>query len=365
MPVRAWSILTVLSAAAACLGSRSRSTIALSYPVRGTRYVTVAGSLAGADPVTERSPQLRVDTADLHETSESMVAWAQRVGRMPDVVGVVGPSSSRIALATAPVYNAAGIPQVVPMATDRMLRAAGPWTFTMAPDDSVEGAFLADYVGRVVGARRIILFYENDEFGQSLRESLLREFATRNIVVLAQVAVLPVSDLEPLLAAALGAGRPDALVMATRVAEVGAVAKLAARRLPGVPVIAADAAADPDRLVQLAGDGLGEIRTVAFWVPDTTDPHQRAFIAATRRLIGREPDADMAMIQDAISLLTAAISEVGPDRTAIRDWLRSLGRERPAFRGLTGSIAFGPGRSHSLAMVRVAPDGRIVREPAR
>lgn len=365
MSVRSWSILAVLSAATACQGVRSRATIALGYSVRGGRYAAVAGALVGSGPATGRSPRLLVDTADLHETSESMVAWAQRIVRMPAVVGVVGPSSSRIALATAPVYNDAGIPQVVPMATGRMLRAAGPWTFTMAPDDSVEGAFLADHVARVVGARRIILFYENDEFGQGLRESLLREFTSRGVVVLAQVAVLPISDLEPLLAAALGRGRPDALVMATRVAEVGAVAKLAVRRLPGVPVIAADAAADPDRLVQLAGDGLGQIRAVAFWVPDTTDPRQRAFIATTRRLVGREPNADMAMIQDGISLLTAAIEEVGPDRTAIRDWLRSLGRARPAFPGLTGPISFGPGRHHTLAMVRVAPDGRLVREPSR
>ncbi|HEV2291704.1 MAG TPA: ABC transporter substrate-binding protein, partial [Gemmatimonadales bacterium] len=241
----------------------------------------------------------------------------------------------------------------------------GPWTFTMAPDDSVEGAFLAGYVDRVVRARRVILFYENDEFGQSLRASLLREFGARGITVSAQVSVFPNSDFEPLLVAALTSGRPDAVVMATRETEAGTIANLAASRLPGVPIVAADGALVPQRLVLLAGAGLPNIRAVAFCVPDPADPRQRAFIDQTRRVTGHDPNADLAMIQDGIDLMSAAIDDVGPDRTAIRDWLRSLGRERPAFPGLTGPISFGTGRAVTLTMVRIAPGGGIVPEPAR
>lgn len=365
MPIRAWSVVAILLATAACQGHRSRPTIALGYPAWGAPYAAIADSLARAGTGGALPIRIIFDTADAQETSEAMVAWAQRLGRTRDVIGVVGPSGSRVALATAPVFNDAGVAQIVPSATDRLLGQVGPWTFTLAPDDSVEGAFLADYVDRSVHARKVILFYENDEFGQSLRESLLREFARRRIVVLAQVGVFPNSDFEPLLAAALNAGRPDALVMATRETEAGTIAKLAFGRRPGVPIVASDGALRPERLVELSGAGLANIRAVAFWVPDTTDAHQRAFILAARRVTGHDPDADMAMIQDGIALMTAAIADVGPDRAAIRDWLRSLGRERPAFPGLTGSISFGPDRAHALAMVRIAPDGRLIREPAR
>ncbi|HEU5359305.1 MAG TPA: ABC transporter substrate-binding protein [Gemmatimonadales bacterium] len=355
----------ILLAATACEVHRSRPMIALSYPAFAEPYAAVAAALARPGPSGAERPRILYDTADVQEVSEAMVAWAQRVGRMREVVGVVGPSGSRVALATAPVYNDAGIPQVVPMATDRLLAQSGPWTFTMAPDDSVEGAFLADYVDRVVRAQRVLLFYENDEFGQSLRGSLLREFDARGIRVLAQVSVFPNSDFEPLLVAALTSGRPDAVVMATRETEAGAIANLGASRLPRVPMIAADGALVPQRLVVLAGAGLANLRVVAFWVPDTTDARQRAFIAETRRVTGHDPNADLAMIQDGIDLMSAAIDDVGPDRTAIRDWLRSLGRERPAFPGLTGPISFGTGRASTLTMVRVAPDGSIAPEPVR
>ncbi|MGB7213174.1 MAG: ABC transporter substrate-binding protein [Gemmatimonadales bacterium] len=363
MSLRKWSVLALVLTIASCRAGRSRSVIALAYPAGGAAYATVAATLSRTSSADPRMPELLVDTSEVRQTADAMVEWAQRVVGMRNVVAVIGPGSSQAALASAPVYNTAGIPQVVPMVTDRMLQDAGPWTFTMAPDDSVEGAFLVRYVAQVVGARRVTLFYDNDAFGQSLRESLVRECNARGIRVLAQVAVLPSSDFELLLVAALGAGRPDALLMATRALEVGTVAALAARRLPRVPVIAADGALVPDRLVHLAGSGLANIRAVAFWVPDTTDPRQRGFIAATRRSDGHDPDSDLAMTQDAIDLLTAAIGAVGPDRTAIRDWLRSLGRGRPAFAGLTGPISFGPGQAHSLTMVRVGPDERVTRDP--
>ncbi|MGH7591869.1 MAG: ABC transporter substrate-binding protein [Gemmatimonadales bacterium] len=362
MPLRAWSILALVLAIASCQVRWPRAVVALAYPADGGIYAAIANSLAGTRPATRRIPTLLVDTSEVRQTADAMVDWAQRVVGMPKVVAVIGPGNSQAALASAPVYNAAGIPQVVPMVTDRLIQASGPWTFTMAPDDSVEAAFLVRYVARVVRARRVTLFYDNDAFGQSLRESLVRECNARGIRVLTQVAVLPSSDFELLLSAALGAGRPDALLMATRALEVGTVASLAAGRLPRVPVIAADGALVPDRLVRLAGSGLANIRAVAFWVPDTTDPQQQAFIAAARRVSGHDPDSDVAMTEDAIALLSAAIDEVGPDRAAIRNWLRSLGRERPAFAGLTGPISFGPAQAHSLTMVRVGPDGRITRD---
>ncbi|MGH7533343.1 MAG: ABC transporter substrate-binding protein [Gemmatimonadales bacterium] len=362
MSLRAWSILALALAIASCQAHRPRPVIALGYPADGPAYATVANTLSRTRAGVPRVPELLVDTGEVRHTPDAMVDWAQRVVGMRNVVAVIGPGNSQAALASAPVFNTAGIPQVVPMVTDRLIQVAGPWTFTMAPDDSVEAAFLVGYVVRVVGARRITLFYDNDAFGQSLRESLVRECNAHGIRVLAQVAVLPNSDFELLLLAALRAGRPDALVMATRALEVGTVASLAARRLPRVLVVAADGALAPDRLVHLAGSGLANIRAVAFWVPDTTDPRQRAFIGAARRVNGHDPDSDLAMTEDAIALLSAAIDEVGPDRTAIRDWLRSLGRERPAFAGLTGPISFGPGQPHVLTMVRVGSDERVTRD---
>ena len=365
MPARAVLLLFISLAVGACRAGPSHPAIALNYPAWGARYSMAAESLWRHAPGALSRPALLFDTADKAETSEGMVAWAQRIVERRDVVAVVGPSGSRVALATAPVYGAAGVPQVVPMATSSRLSEAGPWTFMLAPDDSVEGAFLARYVIATVRARRVILFYENDEFGQGLRESLLREFKAAAVEVLAEVPVFPNSDFEPLFTAALRAGTPDAFVMAARQRATAEVAKLGARRLPKVPIVASDAALIPADLVKFAGDGLPNIRAVAFWIADSADPRQREFIDAYRRANGTTPGPEQAMVQDGISLITAAIDDIGADRAGIRDWLSSLGRERPPFAGLTGPISFGPRRTFPLRMVRVERDGGIVPEPVQ
>jgi ABC-type branched-subunit amino acid transport system substrate-binding protein len=41
-----------------------------------------------------------------------------------------------------------------------------------------------------------------------------------------------------------------------------------------------------------------------------------------------------------VNLLARAIAQVGADRRAIRDYLAQVGRGRPAYEGVTGTIAF-------------------------
>jgi ABC-type branched-subunit amino acid transport system substrate-binding protein len=182
--------------------------------------------------------------------------------------------------------------------------------------------------------------------------------------VLAQVAVLPHSDFDLLLTAALRAGRPDVIVMAARGRATGTVAALTARLLPGVPIVAGDGALVPEQLIRYAGLAVDRIHAVAFWIPDPADPIQREFVDAFHRTTGRDPDANDAMLQDGMMLLAAAIDEVGPDPAAVREWLISLGRYRPPFPGVTGPVTFGTDRIARLRMAHLE-GGRPVPEPAR
>lgn len=350
MSVRPASILLFALALLGCRAGARRATIALSYPAWGRPYAELAESLAVGH---RRPPFLVVDTAARRETTAGAVRWAQQVVAMDDVVGVVGPSGSRVALATAPVYNAAGVPQIVPSATSRLLQQVGPWVFPLAPDDSVEGRFIADYLTSALHVRRIILFYTNDEFGQGLRSSLRSALAGARVSVLAESPVSGESDFETLLRASLRPGRPDAIVMAAREDATGAIARLAERLVPGVPIVASDGALRPDGLIAAAGSAIRNIRAVAFWIPDTVDPRVRRFVAAVRATSGLEPDGNVAMIQDAIGLLSTAVAEVGPDRVAVRQWLRSLGRDRPPYAGLTGPISFTGTEAPRMWMARI------------
>jgi ABC-type branched-subunit amino acid transport system substrate-binding protein len=105
------------------------------------------------------------------------------------------------------------------------------------------------------------------------------------------------------------------------------------------------------------------VYVVSFWMADTPDSVSRAFVERFRRVTGNEPVGTIAMTHDAIMVLATALQAVGPDPLAMRRYLRSLGRERPPYRGVTGPISFQPGPRGNFVMTRL--DGtRLVRVTA-
>lgn len=281
----------------------------------------------------------------------------------PRIVGVVGPSSSREALQTAPVYRDAGLPNVVPTATSRLLRSAGPWTFMLAADDSVQGEFIGSFVADRLGSRTALLFYVPDEYGLGLATGVRAALGRRKVRLLDGIVVrsglpCPLEDganaYEEVVAAALRTGIPDAVVLATRTAETPCLVRALAPRLQGSRFIAGDGTLLDGLRSAGAGSAAASINAVAFWVPGSSDTASQSFRTRFHTTVGRYPRHDEAMAYDAVMLLATAIRAVGPDREAIRQYLEDLGASRPPYPGVTGPIAFRPGSKRPLIMTRVA-----------
>ena len=356
-------LLVILLAAVTGVGlcfraGAARPVVGFAYTRPSAGYLALAEAALRAREVA--APRFRYDSVADSETSDGALALAATFVADPAVSIVVGPSNSRHALATAPAYNAAGLAQLVPSATSRRLRDAGPATFTLAPDDSVEGEFLARFASRDLGARRAVVFYINDEYGEGLREGIEASFVSEGGAVLASYPVGDEVDIATLVDAAFRRGRPDVVLVAARSQETGLILRAARAIAPRVPVVAGDGAYLPAQLRRSAGDDLSNLYVVAFWVYDSTDAAHRAFAERVRGIFHADPMPEDALTEDALVLATLARLAAGPDRGAVRRWLAGLGRERPPFQGLTGKISFGPGRELPLTMVRFQ-EGRAVR----
>ena len=274
------------------------------------------------------------------------------------VVAVVGHTGSRDALLAAAVYNARGIPQVVPNATSGLLGRAGPWTFTLVPSDSVEGEFIASYALDSLRVSRIGVLYLGDEYGIGLRDGVRGALRRRGTDVV-DASMIP-SDwcyAEPAAAihqavinASLRRSRPDVVVVTTGSSSGWCTAEYIHVANPEIWVVFGDGM-DGARLVPdlTPRVNAGRVRGVEFWSAGT-DSLSRAFVDRIERTLKRPPEASHALQYDAYMLLTAAIREAGPDRRAIRRWLESLGRTREPWPGLTGPIAFNRPRSELLRM---------------
>ena len=365
LDTRTAALVAALLTVAACHKPSPR-TVVIGYGLPPYRPGSVV-PVAVQDIQRAANPQgiavrIVLDTLNAEDAPDIEVKRAQQFVTRPGMVGVVGHSSSRGSLVAAPVYNDAGIVQITPYATSRLLRTAGPWTFNLAPDDSVEGAFIGRFVARRLGAHVVTVFYVNDEYGRGLRDGVLSELRARGVAVGDLVSTDPRSDFPTLVAASLARARPDAVIAACRQGETGAIARLLHEHGLPRPVVAGDGALVLPELAEDAGPAADSVYAVAFWLPDAPDSLSQAFVSEYRRLVGGVPQWDQAMTYDALMLLATAAMSAGPRPADVRAYLESLGRDRPPYRGVTGSIAFTPGGPSRLKMVRLR-DGRPVRVP--
>src|SRR5690606_18517805 len=94
---------------------------------------------------------------------------------------------------------------------------------------------------------------------------------------------------------------------------------------------------------------------VRFIDPDSADRVVAEFRARYEERTGEAASTEALLTYDAVSLVRAALLDGARTRADVREYLVSLGKERPAFQGLTGSITFDPSgafpRTYRLAVV--------------
>lgn len=355
-PAKQIAVCVMSLAVVACEPRAGTAVIGYAYqPFPASDATLRAARDAVAETAGSHHPDLIVQILALDSTPPfySAIELAERLTAIPEVVVVVGHSSSRTSLAAAPVYNAAGIPQINAHATSRLLADVGPWTFSLPPDDSTEGAFIAQFAADELSARNVSIFYENDEYGTGLRAGTQAGFQELGVTVLDQVPFDSESNFDVLLRASLRRGIPDVLVVAGRQVATARIALLARELSPETRLIAGDGALVLPELADLAGPAADSLYVVSSWVPGGADSASLDFVERFRRVNGRVPLAYEALGYDAIMTAVAAIRDVGPHRRRIQRWLLDLGDVRPAIDGVTGRIEFQDRNTPRLVMARI------------
>ena len=298
---------------------------------------------------------------------------ASRIANNPAIVAVVGPGGSREALQTAPVYRTAGLPNLIPTGTSSRLGQLGPSFFLLAPNDSIQGEFIGRFVAERLHARRVAIMYLPDEYGVGLAAGSEAAIRKRGIELTVRMPVramqacqprIPTNQYDDVVTDVLRYRAPDVVVLAARTLETACIARAVHERLPGTQFVGGDGALVDRTFVGLVGAAVDSIYLVAFWHNALGDSASRSFAERFRGRVGREPRHDDAMFYDAVMLVAQAIREAGPSRSAVTKYLTELGRSRPAYRGITGPIAFTPGAPRPLLMTRLV-DGRPEPVPTR
>ena len=315
----------------------------------------VAESLAMTQAATPRVC-FRLTTQQNYERidqPDAEIALAERLVADPSIVTVVGHLRSRGSLAAAPVYGRAGVPQIVPASTSRLLRVAGPWTFVLAPTDSAQAVFLAAAVDSI-GARRALIFYSGEPYGEGLVEAIRPELGRRGVRIVDEVRLGMGTDVATLAEAAVRRRPVDVVLLLVDVSQAAEIARTVVPIRPGLTLLSADGADYPTGLRYYGGAAAESLWIVSLWRPDMTDPVVARYVEAFRRLAGRDPTPTEALGADAMLFAEAAIRAVGPDRSAVRAWLAGPGGAVPPVGHVTAATLHG-GAPPKFYLTRIGP----------
>ncbi|GAB4413760.1 MAG: branched-chain amino acid ABC transporter substrate-binding protein [Anaerolineae bacterium] len=134
-------------------------------------------------------------------TGDDATTVANRIASDPQVVAVVGHICSGATIAASNVYEEARIVMVSPSATAAEVTSRGLTVINrVAPLDSVQGVFDANFIYKVLGARKIAVLHDNDTYGLGLATAVADEFKRLGGEVVAFEGINPEDqDYRPVL----------------------------------------------------------------------------------------------------------------------------------------------------------------------
>ena len=282
------------------------------------------------------------------------------------IVAIVGHLCSSAHLAGLPAYVREGIAAITPTATNTTISSKSKdekgkaWSFRNVYRDDFQGKFLADYSAKVLGLKKVAVFYENNDYGIGLKDAFIKEAKALGLTVVGEEAYKKGDqDYTPQLTKLKGAA-PEAMFVAGYYPEGALIADQAKKIGLNVAKMGADGFDNLD-YVKLGGASADNTYLTAPFLVETAGADAKKFIDAFKAKYKRDVDWMSANAYDAAGIVTEAIAKVGADRAKIRDYLAGLDSPEKGYKGVTGVNYFdGNGDCLKPAYVKVVKDGKFV-----
>ena len=257
------------------------------------------------------------------------------------VSAVIGHLFSGTTLAAAPVYNGGADPvaAISPSSSSPDVSTAGDYTFRICPSDLAHGAALARWVHDTLGLQRGAVLYLNDQYGRGVRQTFVKDFTRRGGVLQSIDPYLgDIPQVGPYLDRLAKTGGTDFLVVAGNRTEAEEILRQARKRGLTMPVLGGDGLEG----IEEAGALAEGVYLSSAYLPTLATTANRTFLQAYRKKFPTAglPNQPAAATYDAVYLLRDVIARAGTKRQAVRRELARVGSEAPAFRGVTGVVAF-------------------------
>jgi branched-chain amino acid transport system substrate-binding protein len=279
-----------------------------------------------------------------------------------NVSAVIGHLFSGTTLAASPVYNGGSDPvaAISPSSSSPEISSAGDYTFRICPSDLAHGVALARWVYDTLGLRRGAVLYLNDQYGRGVRQTFVRDYLRRGGELISIDPYLgEAPDVGPYLDRMVKIGRVQFLLVAGNRGEAEQILRQARSRGLQMPVLGGDGLEG----IEEAGAIADGVYLSAAYLPTLSTPSNRTFLQAYRKKFPGTglPNQPAAATYDAVYLLREVFAKAGSKRADVRRVLSQVGTTQPAFKGVTGTVAFDmrgdvPNQAVYIGLVR---DGEV------
>ena len=301
--------------------------------------------------------QIKLVFADDHGDPAAGAAAYTQLIQQDKVVAILGPVMSKVALAGAPICQAAQIPMMGATCTNPRVTLTGDYIYRACFIDPFQGTLGAKFAFEVLNAKKAACLFD---IGNDYTKGLSEFFRTKFTALGGQIVAYEghstgTTDFTPQLTTIL-AGAPDVLYVSDYYNDTALIARQVRELGFNGPLIGGDGWDSP-KLVEVGGPAVEGCFFTNHYSQDDTSTITQAFIRRYRAKHNADPDALSALGYDAANLMLDAIQRAGStDGPAIKAALA-----RTNLKVVTGQVIFGSDRNPVKSGVIIEiKDGRQV-----
>lgn len=238
-----------------------------------------------------------------------------------DVAAVIGPHTSGNAMATNELYRNAGVPFLTGGTSPKLEEAQNPYMFRCRPADTINGQVAAKYAIETLGAKKIGISFNNNDFGTGGRDVIIAYLEEAGVPYVAVGHNAGDKDLTGQIMQLKGEG-VDCIISWTDDAEVALTARQLYELGVDVPVIASAGVVMDQVLNLLEPEYVEGWYSVTDFVSTSDEAVTAEFTKKFTDKYGYAPELYAATYYSATYVLADAIERAGSaDPQAVRDAL--------------------------------------------
>jgi branched-chain amino acid transport system substrate-binding protein len=292
--------------------------------------INAAGGIDGAEIV--------LDIQDDEGDPTTGVALVDRFVQN-DAVAIIGTYNSPVVLAQAESVAEAEMPQIVYAISQAIADLENPWIFQLGPTDSGQIEGILERMAEA-GLSKPAVLTDTSGLGSFALPTIEAALEAAGVEAVQFNTFAPdAADLSSVVLQASNAGADSLIVWTTGPAYATIVAGSSQVGWTG-PIFANASAADPS-VARLGGDAIEQL-----FFQDSIDRTKDEVIAVSELWASEFPDgvpSEALAARDMLTMVVDAVTAVGTDRAAIRDYLEQYSSTALLSGSAGSTVQFAPG----------------------